>query len=78
MHATALELLVAVGRGEERSFELARTLARGILDDAVVKRAMVLEALLREGSAFALVRPVELAELVAAGVAVVGEKDGTG
>jgi hypothetical protein len=58
----ARELLVAVADGEERSVALAGDLARAVLEDPMVRRAMALEGLLRTRSPFALVRAVELAE----------------
>jgi hypothetical protein len=57
-------LLVAVADGEERSVALASELARAVLNDPVVRRALALEELLRTRSPFALVRAVELAEQV--------------
>jgi hypothetical protein len=59
---SARDLLVAVADGEERSVELAGALARAVLEDAIVQRAIALEELLRMRSPFALVRAVELAE----------------
>lgn len=61
---TARDLLVAVADGEERSVGLAGDLARAVLDDPTVRRALALEELLRTRSPFALVRAVELAERV--------------
>jgi hypothetical protein len=58
----ARDLLVAVADGEDRSVELASALARAVLDDPIVMRAIALEELLRTRSPFALVRAVELAE----------------
>ena len=59
---SARELLVAVADGDGRSVALAGDLVRVILDDPMVRRALVLEELLRTRSPFALVRAVELAE----------------
>jgi hypothetical protein len=58
----ARELLVAVADGDERSVGLAGDLARAVLDEPIVRRALALESLLRTRSPFALVRAVELAE----------------
>jgi len=64
-HEQAAErLLVAVAEGLPESVERARELVAAVLGDAVVRRAAQLEALLGEGSPLALVRAVELAEIV--------------
>ena len=60
----ARELLVAVAAGEERSVEIAASLARGVLGDPMVKRAIVVEEMVRTRSPFALMRAVELAEVI--------------
>ena len=63
MH-TARELLVAVAAGEPVSIELANALADVVLNDPLVRRALLLKELLETRSPFALVRAVELAELL--------------
>ena len=64
-HAQAAErLLAAVAEGLPESVERARELLAAVLGDALVRRAMQLDVLLREGSPLALVRAVELAEVV--------------
>jgi hypothetical protein len=58
------ELLEAVAEGRPESVEMAQRIAEAVLDLPLVRRAAVLRDLLRDGSPFALVRAVELAELV--------------
>ncbi len=60
----AERLLEAVAEGLPESVERARALVAAVLGDAIVRRAVQLEVLLREGSPLALVRAVELAEVV--------------
>ena len=64
-HEQAAErLLAAVADGLPESVERARELAAAVLRDAVVRRAVQLEVLLREGNPLALVRAVELAAVI--------------
>jgi hypothetical protein len=60
------EVLSAVAGGRTESLEMAGRMAEAVLDLPLVSRASVLRDLLRERSPFALVRAVELAELVLA------------
>ncbi len=60
----AEELLGAVADGSMSSVGLARALVTAVLDEALVKQALVLDEMLRTQSPFALVRAVELAERV--------------
>ena len=57
-------MLAAVAEGLPSSTQMARELVAAVLGDVIVRRAMQLEVLLREGSPRALVRAVELAEVV--------------
>jgi hypothetical protein len=64
-HEQAAErLLEAIAGGLPESVERARQLVEAVLGDAIVRRAVQLEVLLGEGSPLALVRAVELAEVV--------------
>ena len=63
MH-TARELLVAVAAGAPVSIELANQLADVVHERPLVQRALVLKTLIEAQSPFALVRAVELAELL--------------
>ncbi len=60
--AAAQLLLEAVADRDERSVELASTLARAVLDRDAVYNARQLDALIRNRSPFALVRAVKPAE----------------
>jgi hypothetical protein len=62
LEEAAERLLRAVADGLPESAELARRLVTVVLADALVRRALELDALLREASPLALVRAVELAE----------------
>ena len=67
LSALAERLLGAIANGAADSVTLAESLVREVLDDPVVRRARALEELLKVRSPFALVRAVELAEIVSAG-----------
>jgi len=58
----AERVLRAIEEGAPESLELAAAMVREVLEDPVVRRALVLERLLAEGSPFALVRAIELAQ----------------
>lgn len=73
----ARDLLQAVAAGEARSLDLARDLAGAVLEESVVQRALALEELLRSGSPFALVRAVELAEVLLTTSVAARAEDGT-
>jgi hypothetical protein len=64
LEAAAERLLQAVADGAPESVELAKELVVVVLADDTVKRAVTLDELLRRHSPLALVRAVELAELV--------------
>jgi hypothetical protein len=61
----SVDLLEAVAAGSTTAVDLAHALARTVLDTPVVHRARELDQLLKARSPFALVRAVELAELLA-------------
>ena len=64
LEQAAERLLRAVAEGKAESVELAKELVVVVLGDDTVKRAVALDELLRKQSPLALVRAVELAELV--------------
>ena len=70
LEEAAGRLLQAVADGLPESVELARELVAVVLSEQMVKRAVVLDELLRKASPLALVRAVELAE----GVLEIGER----
>jgi hypothetical protein len=61
----ARAVLTAVAEGDMEGLRMADELADAVLSQHLVERARVLKRLLRERSPFALVRAVELAELLA-------------
>lgn len=60
----ASDLLRAVADGDPAATALADALVATVLDDPITRRAIELDDLLRARSPFALVRAVELAELL--------------
>ncbi|MDQ2642867.1 MAG: hypothetical protein M3020_03565 [Myxococcota bacterium] len=64
-HERAAErLLAAVAEGLQESVERAWELVAAVVGDVIVRRAMQVEVLLREGNPLALVRAVELAAVI--------------
>ena len=69
-------VLTAVSEGRAESVALAQELAEAVLGQEEVQRAAGLRRLLGENSPFALVRAVELAELLRAGIEARSRKVG--
>jgi len=62
----AERVLRAIEEGAPESFELAAAMVREVLEDTLVRRALLLKRLLADRSPFALVRAVELARALRA------------
>lgn len=67
------ELLEQVARGSDESVRAAELLVQAVLEQPIVHRAVLLRELLKERSPLAMVRAVELAELL---LRAVGEAHG--